>query len=98
MSIATQVRDDMLAIVSNTPLRDFETGSNDVFYDFENVPLPTSSGEPQAESSYTDGSGALFSMYLDRAEEEDRRVAESWKGDADGILVFVRPSLMQTRT
>ena len=29
-------------------------------------------------------------MYLDRAEEEDRRVAERWKGDADGILVFVR--------
>ncbi|KAH9170361.1 hypothetical protein EDB89DRAFT_1853569, partial [Lactarius sanguifluus] len=27
-------------------------------------------------------------MYLDRAEEEDRRVAERWKGDADGILVF----------
>ncbi|KAI0301522.1 hypothetical protein B0F90DRAFT_1628457 [Multifurca ochricompacta] len=27
-------------------------------------------------------------MYLDRAVEEDRRMAESWKGDADGILVF----------
>ncbi|KAH9056366.1 hypothetical protein EDB87DRAFT_1687585 [Lactarius vividus] len=65
-----------------------DTGSHDIFYDFENVPLPASSGESQAESSYTDGSGALFTMYLDRAEEEDRRVAERWKGDADGILVF----------
>ena len=54
------------------------------------MPSSVPSGEPQAESSYTDGSGALFSMYLDRAEEEDRRVVERWKGDADGILVFVR--------
>ncbi|KAI0306828.1 hypothetical protein B0F90DRAFT_1622478, partial [Multifurca ochricompacta] len=30
----------------------------------------------------------LFSMYLDRAEEEDKKVVERWKGDADGILVF----------
>jgi hypothetical protein len=29
-------------------------------------------------------------MYLDRAEEEDKKAAERWKGDADGILVFVR--------
>jgi hypothetical protein len=28
-------------------------------------------------------------MYLDRAEEEDKKAAERWKGDADGILVFV---------
>ncbi|KAI0267817.1 hypothetical protein BC834DRAFT_822131, partial [Gloeopeniophorella convolvens] len=27
-------------------------------------------------------------MYLDRAEEEDEKMAENWKGDADGILVF----------
>ncbi|KAI0266235.1 hypothetical protein BC834DRAFT_824037, partial [Gloeopeniophorella convolvens] len=27
-------------------------------------------------------------MYLERAEEEDKRMVESWKGDADGILVF----------
>ena len=29
-------------------------------------------------------------MYLNIAEEEDRKMAESWKGDADGMLVFVR--------
>ncbi|KAH9971340.1 hypothetical protein BGW80DRAFT_1228329 [Lactifluus volemus] len=28
-------------------------------------------------------------MYLDRAEEEDKKAAERWKGDADGILVFI---------
>jgi len=77
----------------------FRTGSSkffppkvtqDFFYDVENSPLPASGGESQAESNYTDGSGALFSMYLNRAEEEDKRAAERWKGDADGILVFVR--------
>jgi hypothetical protein len=64
--------------------------TQDFFYDVENPPLPASSGESQAESNYTDGSGALFSMYLNRAEEEDKKAAERWKGDADGILVFVR--------
>jgi hypothetical protein len=89
----TQVR-DLPAFGPTLTRRGCETGSSshDVFFD---VPISVPSGEPQAESSYTDGSGALFSMYLDRAEEEDRRVAERWKGDADGILVFVR-SLMQT--
>jgi len=28
-------------------------------------------------------------MYLDLAEEEDKTMAESWKGDAEGMLVFV---------
>ncbi|KAI0259012.1 hypothetical protein BC834DRAFT_962751, partial [Gloeopeniophorella convolvens] len=38
--------------------------------------------------SVSDPSGPIFSMYLERAEEEDRRMVENWKGDADGILVF----------
>lgn len=29
-------------------------------------------------------------MYLDRAIEEDTDMVESWKGDAEGMLVFVR--------
>ncbi|KAH9056360.1 hypothetical protein EDB87DRAFT_1238152 [Lactarius vividus] len=40
------------------------------------------------ESNFTDGSGPLFNMYLGMAEEEDKKMAESWKADADGILVF----------
>ena len=28
-------------------------------------------------------------MYLEMAGEEDRKMADSWKADADGILVFV---------
>ena len=67
-----------------------QKATQDFFYDVENPPLPAPSGESQAETNYTDGSGALFSMYLNRAEEEDKKAAERWKGDADGILVFVR--------
>ena len=33
-------------------------------------------------------------MYLERAEEEDKKMAESWKGDAEGILVFVGAHLL----
>jgi hypothetical protein len=43
----------------------------------------------QEEFDLSDGSEALFSMYLDRAIEEDKKMVEGWKGDADGILVFV---------
>ena len=28
-------------------------------------------------------------MYLRRAREDDRKMAEGWKGYADGMLVFV---------
>jgi hypothetical protein len=76
----------------------FWVGSDVFVDDFEDVTIPASSGEPQIESSYTDGSGALFSMYLDRAEEEDIKAAERWKGDADGILVFVRCCRLHTMT
>jgi hypothetical protein len=47
---------------------------------------------PQGESSYVDGSGPIFSIYLERAKEEDETAAESWQADANGILVFVRLS------
>ena len=33
-------------------------------------------------------------MYLDIATEEDKRMAEYWKADADGILIFVRLYLL----
>ena len=29
-------------------------------------------------------------MYLERATEEDKMMAENWKADAEGILIFVR--------
>ena len=45
-------------------------------------------------SHFIDGSGPIFSMYLGMAEEEDKKMAESWKADADGILIFVRVYLL----
>ena len=39
--------------------------------------------------NYGDPSGRLWMMYLIEAEKEDKEITESWKGDAEGILVFV---------
>jgi hypothetical protein len=36
-----------------------------------------------------DSSAPLFSLYNKKTKEHDEKMAESWKGDADGILVFV---------
>ncbi|KAI0273389.1 hypothetical protein BC834DRAFT_206005 [Gloeopeniophorella convolvens] len=44
--------------------------------------------DPQSEKHSNDPSDPRFSTYLERAEDE--RMVESRKGDADGILVFVR--------
>lgn len=44
------------------------------------------------EAKYGDSSAVLFSMYLTRAEKFDKEHSESWKANADGILVFVRAS------
>lgn len=43
-----------------------------------------------SQASYTDSSSALFALYLSHAEKHDRDQTDSWKADADGILVFVR--------
>ena len=44
----------------------------------------------QKEPTYSDPSGAIFSMYITRALKFDDENVENWKGGADGILVFVR--------
>ncbi|KAH9053262.1 hypothetical protein EDB87DRAFT_1569460, partial [Lactarius vividus] len=38
--------------------------------------------------NYGDSSGRLWTMYLTEAEENDKVIAENWKGEAEGILVF----------
>ncbi|KAF8272065.1 hypothetical protein EI94DRAFT_1718917 [Lactarius quietus] len=40
------------------------------------------------ESSFVDDSEPIFSMYLEMAEEEDKKLAEKWQANADGILIF----------
>src|SRR5882757_10040780 len=44
---------------------------------------------PQEDSNPSDGSEALFSMYLDRVVEGDRRMVESWRTDIEAMLTFV---------
>ena len=56
-------------------------------------PYPPQSGPTEAiqgERDFIDGSGPIFSMYLEMAGEEDKKMVEGWKADADGILIFVR--------
>ncbi|KAN0137365.1 hypothetical protein V8E53_004810 [Lactarius tabidus] len=47
---------------------------------------PPSTGTNQEE--FSDGSRPLFNKYLKIAEDEDKKMTDSWKADADGILVF----------
>lgn len=70
------------------------TATTQAIYVAGNHTYPQQSSQenkPHGESNFVDGSGPLFSMYLELAEEEDKKRVESWKADADGILVFVSP-------
>lgn len=44
----------------------------------------------QNASKGSDASGKVWSVYLSEAERVDRALAENWKGDTEGILIFVR--------
>ena len=44
--------------------------------------------ESHTTSNSVDG-GPIFSMYLKKAEEEDKRTAEGWKEEADKVFLFV---------
>ena len=54
------------------------------------LPRSAPNEESQGESSFVDSSGPIFSMYMEMADDEDKKLAESWQADADGILIFVR--------
>ena len=52
--------------------------------------------DPQStsdQSTFGDSSGSLFSMYSKAAKDEDSKMVEGWQKDADGILIFVSPSV-----
>ena len=49
---------------------------------------PETPEEPNSVDGGTDG-GPIYSMYLKRAEEEDRRTAEGWKEEAEKVFLFV---------
>ena len=44
----------------------------------------------QGLSNFVDRSGPIFSTYIEMATDEDKRMTDNWKADADGILIFVR--------
>ena len=55
-------------------------------------PAPVHIGDDDQESHPTSNSvdgGPIFSMYLKRAEEEDKRTAEGWKEEAEKVFLFV---------
>ena len=60
--------------------------------------LPSESEEQQGDwdpsklPDFVDKSEVLFSMYLDRSDEDDRKTTERWKGESDAILIFVSHS------
>lgn len=52
------------------------------------VPLKTTPATAQNES------GKMWMAFMKEAEKYDNREVEAWKGNSDGILVFVRPTLL----
>ncbi|KAH9971826.1 hypothetical protein BGW80DRAFT_1460278 [Lactifluus volemus] len=52
------------------------------------IPQSAQNQMSQGGSNFSDGSGPIFKMYVKIAEEEDKTMAERWKKDADGILIF----------
>ncbi|KAF8268491.1 hypothetical protein EI94DRAFT_1577541, partial [Lactarius quietus] len=49
----------------------------------------TGSATPAPEKpTYSDSSGAIFSMYIDRAKKFDKENVDNWDGHAKGILLF----------
>ena len=64
-------------------------------------PQSVSNQPQQGESNFGDSSGPIFSMYSKLAGEEDDEMVDRWQKDADGILIFVSPSVdfhtMRTR-
>ena len=53
-------------------------------------PPSSQNQELKGISDHVDGSGPIFSLYLEMAAEEDKKMTDNWKDDADGILIFVR--------
>ena len=76
----------------SSPSLPFETGDYPQYPPGQapGPPLSAPSQELRGISGHVDGSGPIFSLYLEMASEEDKKMAENWKDDADGILIFVR--------
>ncbi|SRR6266404_6976731 len=73
----------------NAPTQHYSLRCYNVFLRTATPPGPSFAGKDQAQLEEIDGSEALFTMYMERAEKEDKEMADRWKADADSILVFV---------
>ncbi|KAH9051063.1 hypothetical protein EDB87DRAFT_1104016 [Lactarius vividus] len=65
-----------------------EAGMGPETGDYQYPPQSAHNQEFRGVSNFVDGSGHIFSMYMEMATEEDKKMAENWKADADGILIF----------
>lgn len=41
-----------------------------------------------------DSENDIWNMYLEEVKEDDQRITDAWKEDADGLLVFVSLNLL----
>ena len=74
---------DLSPLISQLSIVDDRHGDN-----------PTTPNPPlQEECNFKDSSGPFFDIYSKAAEEEDNKRAEHWQKDAEGIIIFVSPSV-----
>ena len=52
---------------------------------------------PRTTGYAVETSGKLWSVYLAESERHDKALAESWKADMDGLLIFVSVSQRATQ-
>ena len=82
-------RDNKFLVSKLEPVVEEEQGQG-MGLSFVSVPsVADHQNQGPGESNFSDASETLVSMYLRRASEEDLKMADNWKGYADGMLVFV---------
>ncbi|KAI0299088.1 hypothetical protein B0F90DRAFT_631559 [Multifurca ochricompacta] len=63
-------------------------GPNSPHYVLLSTQNSNSPSQADSESNFTDGSDTLFSMYNDKTAEYDRKLAENWREDANGVMIL----------
>jgi hypothetical protein len=51
--------------------------------------VPTTPQDPTAAQEALNNDSEMWNLYLDEVKEEDTRISDAWKEDANSILVFV---------
>jgi hypothetical protein len=62
------------------------------------IPLPTLPNYPptstRGDIRNEDSENDMWNMYLDEVKEDDQRITNAWKEDANALLVFVSLNLL----